>query len=93
MKVAISNPESWKRVLDIQIPKEDVDAIYNEKITAYKKKLTLPGFRAGKVPLSILKARFGKGVFAETVEDLVQAKFESACKEHDLTPVSRGVHQ
>ena len=91
MKVAISNPETWKRVVDIEIPKEEVETLYNKKIDTVKKKLSLPGFRAGKVPLAILKTRFGKGVFAETVEDLVQEKFEAACKENNITPVSRGV--
>jgi len=90
LKVTISNPESWRRVVDIQVPKEEVDALYNDKIATYKKKLSLPGFRAGKVPLSIIKSRFGKGVFSETVEDLVQAKFETVCKEHEITPISKG---
>ena len=90
MKVTISQPESWKRVLEIEVPKEDVNVIYNEKMTTYKKKLSLPGFRPGKVPLSLIKTRFGKGVFAETVEDLVQKNFEVACKEHNITPITKG---
>jgi len=90
LKVTISQPESWKRVLEIEVPKEDVDVIYNEKMTTYKKKLSLPGFRPGKVPLSLIKTRFGKGVFAETVEDLVQKNFEAACKEHNITPITKG---
>jgi trigger factor len=90
LKVTISQPESWKRVLEIEVPKEDVNVIYNEKMTTYKKKLSLPGFRPGKVPLSLIKTRFGKGVFAETVEDLVQKNFEVACKEHNITPITKG---
>ena len=90
MKVKIGQPQSWKRVLEFEVPKEDVDVIYNEKINAYKKKISLPGFRPGKVPLQIIKSRFGKGVFAETVEDLVQKNFEAACKEHGISPVSKG---
>jgi trigger factor len=90
LKVKISEPESWKRVFEIEVPKEDVDGLYNEKINTYKKKLSLPGFRPGKIPVSLVKTRFGKGVFAETVEDLIQKNFESACKEHNITPVSKG---
>jgi trigger factor len=90
LKVKISQPESWKRVLEIEVPKEDVDAIYNEKMATYKKKLSLPGFRPGKVPLALIKSRFGKGVFAETVDDLVQKNFEAACKEHGISPITRG---
>ena len=90
MKVKISEPESYKRVLEIEVPKEEVDGLYNEKINTYKKKLTLPGFRPGKIPLNLVKSRFGKGVYAETVEDLIQKNFELACKEHNINPVSKG---
>jgi len=90
LKVKIGQPQSWKRVLQFEVPKEDVDVVYNEKIITYKKKISLPGFRQGKVPLHLIKSRFGKGVFAETVEDLVQKNFEAACKEHGISPVSKG---
>jgi trigger factor len=90
LKVKISEPESCKRVLEIEVPKEEVEGLYNEKINTYKKKLTLPGFRPGKIPLNLVKSRFGKGVYAETVEDLIQKNFELACKEHNIAPVSKG---
>jgi trigger factor len=90
LKVTVKKPESWKRVLDIEIPKEDVDAAFNGKLDDYRKKVSLPGFRQGKVPLSIVKGRFGKGVFAETVDLLIQKNFEAACKEHSIIPVCKG---
>ena len=90
MKVKISEPESWKRVLEIEVPQADADTLYNEKINTYKKKLTLPGFRPGKIPLGLVKSRFGKGVFAETVEDLIQKNFEQACKDHAISPINKG---
>jgi trigger factor len=89
LKVTIKQPESWKRVLEIEVPKEDVDSAYGEKINDYRKKVALPGFRQGKVPLSLIKSRFGKGVFAETIDHLVQTNFEIACKEHSINPVSK----
>jgi trigger factor len=89
LKVTIKQPESWKRVLEIEVPKDDVDTAYNEKIIDYRKKVALPGFRQGKVPLSLIKTRFGKGVFAETIDQLIQKNFENACKEHSITPVSK----
>ncbi len=90
MKVTIKQPESWKRILDIEIPKEDVDSAYNEKLDDYRKKISLPGFRQGKVPFALVKTRFGKGVFAETIDHLIQKNFENVCKEHAITPVSKG---
>ena len=72
------------------MPQADTETLYNEKITTYKKKLSLPGFRPGKIPLGLVKSRFGKGVFAETVEDLIQKNFEQACKDHAISPINKG---
>jgi trigger factor len=89
LKVTIKQPESWKRVVEIEVPKEDVDSAFGEKINDYRKKVALPGFRQGKVPLSLIKSRFGKSVFAETIDLLIQKNFEIVCKEHSIIPVSK----
>ena len=90
MKVTISAPESWKRLMEIEVPKEEADAAYKEKLTSYTKKLALPGFRPGKVPPTLVKSRFGSSIFAETVEDLIQTNFEKACKENNIVPIAKG---
>jgi trigger factor len=91
LKVNISKPESWKRIIDVEIPHEEVEKIYNIKLNDYKKQLNIPGFRQGKVPVTLIKSRFGKSVFAETIDDLIQEKFEGVCKENDINPVTKGV--
>ena len=90
MKAAISEPRSYIRILDIEIPKEDVEGEYNKKLSQYKKEISLPGFRAGKVPLDLVQSRFGKSIYAQTVEDVVERSFEDACKQNSLSPISRG---
>jgi len=90
VKVTISAPESWKRLMEIEVPKEEADAAYKEKLTSYTKKLALPGFRPGKVPPTLVKSRFGSSIFAETVEDLIQTNFEKACKENNIVPIAKG---
>jgi trigger factor len=90
VKVTITAPESWKRVLEIEIPKEEADAAYKEKLTSYTKKLALPGFRPGKVPATLVKSRFGQSIFAETVEDIIQTNFEKACKDNNIVPIAKG---
>jgi trigger factor len=86
----MTKPESWKRAFSIEVPKEEIEGVYIEKIATYKKRLTLPGFRPGKIPLDLVKSRFGKSIYAETVEDMIQKQFEAACKENNVTPISRG---
>jgi trigger factor len=90
LKVSVSEPKSYIRILDIEIPKEDVENEYNKKLNQYKKDVVLPGFRPGKTPLEMIKSRFGKSIYAASVEELVERSFEDACKEHSIVPISRG---
>lgn len=90
MKSTISSPKSWIRIIAIEIPKEDVDIAFNKKITEYKREISLPGFRPGKIPLAMVKSRFGASIFSATVEDLIEHSFEEACKEHAITPIAKG---
>lgn len=90
MKSTVSKPKSWVRIVDIEIPKDDVDAAYNKKLSEYKKELSLPGFRQGKIPESLIKSRFGGSIHSAAVEDLMGESFEQACKEHDINPISKG---
>ena len=90
LKSTISIPKSWVRIVDIEIPKEDVETTYNKKLSEYKREISLPGFRQGKTPLSMVKTRFGASIFSAAVEDLIEQSFESACKEHSIVPISRG---
>lgn len=90
MKATVSKPKSWVRIVDIEVPKEDVENIYNKKLSEYKREIKLPGFRQGKIPLAMVKSRFGESVFTAAVGDLVEQSFESACKEHNIFPISKG---
>jgi trigger factor len=90
LKATISKPKSWVRIIEIEVPKDDVESTYNKKLSEYKREITLPGFRQGKTPLALVKSRFGASVFGAAVEDIVEKSFESACKEHNIVPISRG---
>jgi trigger factor len=90
LKATISKPKSWVRIIEIEVPKDDVESAYNKKLSEYKREITLPGFRQGKTPLALVKSRFGASVFGAAVEDIVEKSFESACKEHNIVPISRG---
>lgn len=38
----------------------------------------------------MVKSRFGASIFSAAVEDLIEQSFESACKEHNVTPIAKG---
>ena len=59
MKSKLSEPESWKRVFDIEVPHEEVEKLSEEKVQKLRKRLSLDGFRPGKVPFPLIKQRYG----------------------------------
>lgn len=88
MKAIVSEPESWKRVIDIEIPTEEVNAAFDEKLNKYRKDMKLPGFRPGKVPTTLIKQRFGESIKAEILDELVQKSFKDACEQNNINPVA-----
>lgn len=88
MKANVSQPESWKRVIDIEVPEPEVQSAFNDKLQKYQREIKLPGFRQGKVPASIIKQRYGNSIRAEIIDDLVQKSYREACKDNAIDPVS-----
>jgi trigger factor len=84
-------PETWKRVIEFEVPEEEIGAAVGVKLNEYKKDARLPGFRPGKVPIAVIKQRFGEAARAAVIEDLVQGSFKTACEEHKIEPVSNPV--
>jgi trigger factor len=89
LKASVAQPQSWKRVLDIEVPAEEVEQAFTAKLSTFRKKVKLPGFRQGKVPDDVLRTRFGEAIRAETIEDLVQRCYEDACSEKGIVPISQ----
>lgn len=91
MNATVTKPESWKRVIEIEVPAEEVNTVFETKIAKYRKEVKMPGFRQGKVPAAIIKSRFGDSIRAETIEELVQKSFEDSCRDNNIVPISRPV--
>lgn len=89
MKATVSTPESWKRIINVEVTVEETEKAYTEKLKKLRKDITLPGFRAGKVPATIINQRYKPAIKAEVIEELVQKSYEDACKEHGITPISQ----
>jgi trigger factor len=82
------NPE-LTRTISVEAPVEEVDAAYKRTYKRYQKLARIPGFRAGKVPESLIKSRFSKEVRQEVLEALVDTKFRKALAEQNAQPVSQ----
>ena len=52
--------------------------------------MTVPGFRKGKAPRSIIEKMYGKGVFYETaINDIIPGAYSDAVTESGISPVAQ----
>jgi trigger factor len=82
------NPE-LTRSIQVEAPAADVDKAFRQVTRRYAKLARIPGFRAGKVPESLIKSRFAREVRQEVLESLVSDKFREALEAQHLQPVSQ----
>lgn len=88
MKVNVSEPTVSKRVLDIEVPVQDVEQEFQKNLSEYQQTAQVRGFRPGKVPRDIVLTRFKDAIMGKTVEDVINHSYETACKEKQLVPVT-----
>jgi trigger factor len=85
---AAQNKESVKREISVEIPAEEVARETEAQLQRYQKMARLPGFRAGHVPASIIKQRFGEGLKNDVAEALIPKYFRKEAEKQGLIPVS-----
>ena len=89
MTAETKNKESVKREISVEVPADEVARETEVIIQKYQKVARLPGFRAGHVPASIIKQRFGEEVKSDVVEALVPKYFRREAEKQGLMPVSQ----
>jgi trigger factor len=82
------NPECTREV-SIEVPAEEVSRRFRQVIKRYQKVARIPGFRAGKVPDSLIKTRFADQIRQDVVEDILPSHFRAAIDQQGLKPVSQ----
>jgi trigger factor len=82
------NPEC-RREVSIEIPADEVDAQFASTLKTYRKQARIPGFRAGKVPESIIRKRFAEQLQRDVVEALLPRVFRQEIEKQGLAPVSQ----
>ena len=89
MNVTETKSEGLSREFRVSVPKGDLAAKFAEKINELQPKMTLKGFRPGKVPTAHIKKMYGKSIMADIVNDLVQETSDKALAEKAVRPASR----
>ena len=73
--------------MTITVPSADFEGRLADRLKSTASKVSLPGFRRGKVPLKEVERRFGASLRREVATEVVQSSFEDAVRERELAMV------
>jgi trigger factor len=86
MQVTETLSEGLKRGFTVVVPGSDIESRRVARLTDLSKTLRLPGFRPGKVPMPLVRQRYGTAVTAEVLEESVSQATQSLLSERKLRP-------
>jgi trigger factor len=89
MQVTETLSEDLKREFKVVVAAKDISEKLEVRLEELGQQVRIPGFRPGKVPLTILKQRFGTSVMGEIVEQAVNDASSQAMDERGLRPAMR----
>lgn len=89
MNKTIEDISATKKRLTIEVPADAVESEIQNALMKLKKTVNVPGFRKGKVPVSMIEKRYGKEAEAETIDKIIPDYYSRVLKEDNLKPVGQ----
>ncbi|MFM7574844.1 MAG: trigger factor family protein, partial [Snowella sp.] len=84
MKVTQEKLPDSQIALEIEIPAEISQKIYNTTLQSFARTANIPGFRKGKVPRPVLLQRLGSNLTAATLEDSIKSTLNDAIEQEKI---------
>ncbi|MFK7756820.1 MAG: trigger factor [Flavobacteriales bacterium] len=84
MNISQENLDALNAVVKIELQPEDYKPQYETSLKRYRKQVTLPGFRAGQVPMALVKKQHGKSILAEEINGIIQQALSNYIQENRL---------
>ena len=84
MQVTELKKKGLKREFKVIIPSKDVTDKLNGNLDKISKDVEIEGFRKGKVPLNIVKQRFGQNALNQTLDELIQSTSNEVIRKNNL---------
>ncbi|WP_387464505.1 trigger factor [Photorhabdus sp. RM323S] len=86
MQVSVETTQGLGRRVTITVPAADVEKAVSSELVNVAKKVRVDGFRKGKVPMNIIKQRYGASVIQDVLGDLMQRNFVNAIIGQKINP-------
>ncbi|EAT10784.1 trigger factor, partial [Bermanella marisrubri] len=86
MQVSVETLSGLERKLVIDIPADTVEQEIAKRLQQVSKTARIDGFRQGKIPMRVIRQRYGKGVRQEVLGEQMQQGFIQAVQQEKLNP-------
>ena len=84
MKIEVRSKKGLRTILSVIVDKKTIQNKMDERLSELQKEVTLKGFRAGKVPPSVIKSQFGKSIYGEVIDKILRDSSAKAIQEKNL---------
>jgi trigger factor len=88
MQVTETASDSLSRSYHVKIPASDLETRVTTRLQEMGKDVKMPGFRPGKVPIAMLRRRYGQSVMGEVVEQAVNDAASKTIQDNELRPAA-----
>lgn len=89
MQVSIETTSGLERRLTVGVPAERVDLEVDSRLQKEARNIKLPGFRPGKVPMKVMRQRFGENVRQQVLGEVMSQSFQEAVIQEKLRPAGQ----
>jgi trigger factor len=86
MQITETSAEGLKHEFTVTVEADDIERQVQARLEELGRSVRLPGFRPGKVPLKLLRQRYGRSVMGEVLERAVSDSSATAMRERNLRP-------
>ena len=88
LKAELTSENSVRKAIDFDIDKEVVTKEIDKRAKDIARRAQIPGFRPGKVPLTVVKRQFKEDVERDAVEAIANQVLPKELETHNLRPVA-----
>jgi trigger factor len=90
VKITVEKTPQSEAVLDVELDWDEVEKASDRAYHKLAQKYTVPGFRRGHAPRTMLERMIGKdAIYQEGLDDLINQSYKQAVAEHNLRPIGQ----
>lgn len=84
MNVSLQNIDKVSALLTVKLEKADYQERVEKALKELRRRVNMPGFRQGMVPMGLIKKQYGKAVLAEEINKILQEKVYEYVRENKI---------